>query len=451
MQGYAATSMRTHIAGTGDMTLARLAHLLLAAAFLFYVLVGTAPFPSASLADRVDGNPLDRLFVLGLAGLGVVVLLLHYRALPSIILQGAGLWIIAGVAVLSVLWSAYPGLTLRRSIVLVCLTVAAAGVAAGIRDLRNAHTAFCYALAAAMALNLAAVFLMPSLAMSDIGAKGWYSQKNVAGAVAMTAVLAHCTWLVAGRKSAGRWAIGLTMVAVSLAFLVLTRSKTSMGLTALALFLLASFAIAARGGPLVALAGAFLALCGLAGGLIVLLVNDFDLTPIMGLLIEDASFTGRDELWAFANRVAMERPWLGHGYGAFWDVGIGGDPLLRMEPGSWLGDIEPGVINQAHNGYLELWIHLGLPLMLFAVFVVLALAVKGLLYCIIARSDPGIKAALAFLTIMPFIYLAHNFTEASLFMRGLFLNNIITLILFLLARIHELTRAQTHPSALLPE
>jgi len=122
-----------------------------------------------------------------------------------------------------------------------------------------------------------------------------------------------------------------------------------------------------------------------------------------------------------------------------------------MEPGSWLGDIEPGVINQAHNGYLELWIHLGLPLMLFAVFVVLALAVKGLLYCIIARSDPGIKAALAFLTIMPFIYLAHNFTEASLFMRGLFLNNIITLILFLLARIHELTRAQTHPSALLPE
>lgn len=424
------------------MTMARLAHLLLVAVFLFYILVGTDPFPSASLADRVDGNSLDRLFVLGLAGLGVIVLLLHYRALPSILLLGGGLWIIAGVAVLSIFWSTYPGLTLRRSIVLVCLTIAAAGVAAGIRDLRSAHTTFCYAMAATMILNLASVFLVPSLAMSDIGAEGWYSQKNVAGAVAMTAVLAQSTWLVSGRRSPGHWAIGLTMVVISLGFLVLTRSKTSLGLTVLALAVMASVAIAARGGPIAALASLLLTLCGLAGALVLLLVNDFDLAPIMGLLFEDTSFTGRDELWAFANRVALENVWLGHGYGAFWDVGVGGDPLLRLEPGSWLGDVEPGVINQAHNGYLELWIHLGLPLMLFAVFIVLALAARGLLYCMIARNDPGIKAALAFLTVMPFIYLAHNFTEASLFMRGLFLNNVITLILFLLARIHELTRVQ---------
>jgi exopolysaccharide production protein ExoQ len=440
MPGYSAVSMRSDIAPAGDLTVARLAHALLAAAFLFYVFVGTNPFPSVSLAARVDGNPVDRLYVLGLGGLGALVLLLNYRALPSILLQGAGLWIVAGVAVLSIVWSAYPDLTLRRSIVLVCLTVAAAGVAAGIRDLHRAHTVFAYSMGATMALNLAAVILVPSEAMSDIGAEGWYSQKNAAGAVAMTALLAQCTWLVSGRKSAGHWMIGFAMIAISLAFLLLTRSKTSLALTALALLVLASFSIAARGGPVVTLAGALLAIVASSCFLVLLTLNDFDLSRILGLVLEDTSFTGRDELWAFAVRVGMENPWLGHGYGAFWDVGVGGDPLLRMEPGSWLGDVEPGVINQAHNGYLELWLHLGIPLMVFAVLVVLVLAAKGVLFCVIARNDPGVKAALAFLTIMPFIYLAHNLTEASLFMRGLFMNNIITLVLFVLARIHELTR-----------
>src|SRR5690606_17768367 len=127
MPGYSAVFMRSDIAPGGVLTIARLAHLLLAAAFLVYVLVGTTPFPSVSLAARVDGNPIDRLYVLGLGGLGGLVLLLNYRTLPAILLQGAGLWLIAGVAVLSILWSAYPDLTLRRSIVLVCLTVAAAG------------------------------------------------------------------------------------------------------------------------------------------------------------------------------------------------------------------------------------------------------------------------------------------------------------------------------------
>lgn len=440
MPEYSAVFMRSDIAPGGVQTIARLAHVLLAAAFLFYVLVGTNPFPSVSLAARVDGNPIDRLYVLGLGGLGGLVLLLNYRTLPAILLQGAGLWIIAGVAVLSILWSAYPDLTLRRSIVLVCLTVAAAGVAAGIRDLPRAHTVLAHAMGLTMSLNLLSVFLMPGEAMSEIGAEGWYSQKNAAGAVAMTALLVQCTWLVSGRKSAGHWMIGFAMIAISLAFLLLTRSKTSLALTGLALMVLASFAIAARGGPVVTLAGVLLAIILSSCFLVLLALNDFDLSRILGLVLEDTSFTGRDELWAFAIRVGMEKPWLGHGYGAFWDVGVGGDPLLRLEPGSWLGDIEPGVINQAHSGYLELWLHLGIPATVLGVLVVLTLALKGTLFCLIARDEPGVKAALAFLTIMPFIYLAHNFTEASLFMRGLFMNNILTLVLFVLSRIQELTR-----------
>src|SRR5690606_30893758 len=205
-------------------------------------------------------NPLDRLFVLGMAAIALPVLLLNLRGLAQVVFSAAGIWIVVAMATLSIFWSDYPGLTLRRSIVLVCLTVAAAGVAAGLRDLRKAHGVFCYVLAGVIALNLAAIVLVPSMAMSDIGAKGWYSQKNVAGMVAMTAVLAHFTWLARGRVSAGQFVLGLLMATLSVGFLLLTRSKTSIGLTVLALAIIGAVAVAARGGPAVTLAGIFLAL-----------------------------------------------------------------------------------------------------------------------------------------------------------------------------------------------
>lgn len=425
--------------------MARLLHGVLAAGFLFYAFIGTNPLGSASLVQRVEGNPLDRLLVLGLAMLALVVLAFHRQAIAALLTRGAVLWIVAGAAVLSVLWSDHPDLTLRRAILLACLTLVAAGVAAGVRDLRAFHTGLCWALAGVVVLNLAVVLAMPGIGMSEIGAKGIYTHKNVAGAVAMTAVLATATWMGGSRGSAGRTLAGFAMLALALAFLLLTRSKTSIGLSAMALACLAMAVLAARGGPQVALAALFLGLCGAIAGVIFLGAHDFDLMRIVALATGDASFTGRDDLWAFALRAAQERPWLGHGYGAFWDVGPGADPLLRFEPGSWLGDVEPGIINQAHNGYLELWLQLGLPVTLLAVAAIVALAATGAWCLAFSVGLPGTRAALCFMTVMPVLYLLHNFTEASLFMRGILLCNVMLPILFLLARAPDLVRPYRAP------
>lgn len=420
-----------------------LSHCLLALGFFVYSFIGTSPLAEGSAADRVAGNALDRLVVIGLAGLAMIVLWMNRSVVLPMLARSAGTYAVVAIALLSVTWSDHPDLTLRRAILLACLAVIAAGVAAGVRDLRSFHTLFCCALTAVVLANLVIVFAMPAYGMSEIGAKGLYSQKNVAGMVAMIAVLAVVTWAGAAPVSAERLLAGAAMLVPAAGFLLLTESKTSIGLTLMAVAGLAVLALAARGGPRVALALLAIALCGIAAGICVLAAYDFDVGRLADAVLGDTSFTGRDELWAFAYRAAMERPWLGHGYGAFWDVGVGSDPLLRVDPGNWLGDVETGIINQAHNGYLELWLHLGLPATILATLTVAAAIVAGAWRIATLALPGGARAALCFLVGFLVLYLLHNLTEASLFMRGIVLGNIALLALFLLARAKDFSTRRT--------
>lgn len=413
---------------------ARTLHGLLAWIFFFETFIGRSPFADPTVASRVEGSGLDRIVMLSLAGLAILVLALHWRALPGLVLRSAGIWLIAAVAVLSLFWSDYPDLTVRRSILLVCQTLIAAGVAIGIRDLRRAFVLFCYAISAVALINVLSIFALPSRAMTDIGAKGLYSHKNVAGMVAMAAVVANLALLCLGRLTFGKTLLGFVLLFVSLVFLVLTESKTSMGLSALAGLVLVSLSITDRGGPIVTLTATLFGLFLVAALTVVLALFDFNVAAMLPLVLEDTSFTGRDELWAFVGHVVQERFWLGHGYGAFWDVGIGADPLLRIDPGSWLGDVETGIINQAHNGYLELWLHIGLPATILATGVVLIGLCKALYFYAVSTRAAGTRAAFAFLAVMLLVYILHNLTEASLFMRGIFLFNVMLPIMFLVAR-----------------
>lgn len=429
--GSGPVTAHSDVADTGFV--ARILHGLLVWLFFFETFIGRSPFADQTVASRVEGSSIDRIIMLSLAGLAVLVLALHWRALTGMVLRSTGIWIIAAVAVLSVFWSDYPDLTVRRSILLVCQTLIAAGVAIGIRDLRKAFAIFCYAISAVALINVVSIFALPSRAMTEIGAKGLYSHKNVAGMVAIAAVVANLAQLFLGRLSLGKILLGLGMLFISAVFLMLTESKTSVGISALAGFLLLGLSITDRGGPIVTLAAALFALL-LAGALtVVLALFDFNVTAVLPLILEDTSFTGRDELWAFVLRVAPERFWLGHGYGAFWDVGVGADPLLRIDPGSWLGDVETGVINQAHNGYLELWLHIGLPATILATGVVLTGIFRALWLYTASTRTAGTRAAFAYLAVMLLVYILHNLTEASLFMRGIFLFNVMLPMMFLVA------------------
>ncbi|BCP51459.1 exopolysaccharide biosynthesis protein [Kaistia sp. 32K] len=413
--------------------LSGLLHAVLFAGFMVYTFVGTRPFADASVAERLEGNPLDRVVALGLVLLALAALVVHHRAAARLFLANIPLIALTGFCLLSTLWSDYPGLTLRRAILLVFLTTIAAGIAVGLRDLRRFHSWWFVGLTGVMLVNLVGTALWPGIAVTDIGVRGLYTQKNVAGLVAMITVLCGATWIF-GARGARPVLFGLLMLLPAVLFLVLTRSKTSIGLTGLALAVLVAVALAERWGTRFVLLMIGLGLAALATLLGLFAAYDFELDALLNATLGDASFTGRDELWAFALRSAEERFWLGHGYGAFWDVGLAADPLQRLEPGTWLGDVEIGTINQAHNGYLELWLHVGLPATLLATWIVARGVVSGAAQALAGPLGRPSRAAIGFMALLLLITLLHNLTEATLFMRGTVLSNVVVLFLFLLSR-----------------
>jgi exopolysaccharide production protein ExoQ len=408
-------------------------HGVLFAGFMIYTFIGTRPFADVSVAERVDGNPLDRLMVLTLFGLAVIALLKHWRAAILMLAANIPLLALTAFCLLSTLWSNYPGLTLRRALLLVFLTVIAAGIAASLQDLRRFHSWWFFGLTGVILFNLLGTVAWPGIAITDIGVRGLYPQKNVAGLVAMITVICGVTWML-GAQGRRPLLIGLAMLAPTLLFLVLTRSKTSIGLAGLSVIVIAGMALAERHGARFILLAISVGLVAVAALLVLFAVYDFNLDAFLTATIGDASFTGRDELWAFAFRAAQDNFWFGHGYGAFWDVGLNADPLHRVEPGTWLGDVEIGTINQAHNGYLELWLHVGLPAMVLGTLVVMIGSFAGMAQITSSALTVPARAAIGFMTMFLLFYLLHNVTEASLFMRGAILSNVAVLFLFTLSR-----------------
>jgi O-antigen ligase len=129
------------------------------------------------------------------------------------------------------------------------------------------------------------------------------------------------------------------------------------------------------------------------------------------------SLSGRVTIWHAVVTMIQDRPWIGHGFGSFWQTqdllnGLGARThLSEME--KWIDDAR--VINQAHNGYLDLLLSvgiIGLVLVVGAHFVALNKLRK-----LIRRPDVKSSDRYAFMAVHSSILtiLLNNFLESTLF------------------------------------
>lgn len=407
------------------------AHILLIA-FLLLTFIGTHPLADISASARTDGDIVDRVASLSLLALAGALMWRRRAEAAALAAHNLGFFAVLAICAVSILWSAHPELTLRRSALLCILAVIAFAAVLTMDDLRRMHTRLFIVMTAIILLNILATLAFPGRAITALGVQGLYTQKNVAGTVAMIAAIVAATWILGASDWRSRGWGCLALVTI-LGFLIVTRSKTSMNITALGLAATMVAGLVERfRTPLVLLtiiAGSVI----LAVGLIWLAVFDFDFSAATSAILGDSSFTGRDEIWAFTLRDAGHRLWLGAGYGAYWDVGQRADPLLRAEAGSWLASVETGIINQAHHGYIELWLHVGLPATILAALVVATRAGRGGLATLFAPRSREWRAFVLCMTLTLALNLLHNLTEATLFMRGAPMWNFAMLAYFALS------------------
>jgi len=194
--------------------------------------------------------------------------------------------------------------------------------------------------------------------------KGWcgiYPHKNTLGMMATLAALVFI--LRAKVVPEHKWSMRL-LATISLCLLWLSDSKTSL----LALFgtlLVFPYTRLVRRNVWRATVGTAWVL--IAGAVCVYLgiTQWHAVTEVFG---RDATLSGRLELWLFSVVMALQRPWLGYGYGAFWLDRDGPSARVMTAMGKWHAFY-------AHNGVLELWLDLGL--ISVAVFLI------GLVFCIV--------------------------------------------------------------------
>ena len=79
------------------------------------------------------------------------------------------------------------------------------------------------------------------------------------------------------------------------------------------------------------------------------------------MLDDPAAFTGRSQIWTVITAYARDHLLLGAGYGSFWGIGDN-SPVLSYGTG-WLE-----TVYQAHNGYLEMLVNIGLIGLLFGIY-----------------------------------------------------------------------------------
>ena len=316
--------------------------------------------------------------------------------------------------VVSVVSSWEPALSARRLI----FTLVSMSIGAMVLLLPTNQRHFASVMAAVVLVVLAAcylgVFLAPTLSVhqtSDLAEpelagdwRGVFSHKNEAS-VAMVLFIFIGMFVARVRSLA----LGSLIVVSALVFLLFTQSKTAIAMLPITLIL--TDLINRIGKPAI---GITLGL-SVIGVFIILSIGSLyweQVRDLLDMVLPDASFTGRTDIWQFALDHIAQRPITGYGFGAFWGThevvyGMSGNSV-------WANSVA-----HAHNAYLNMALTIGIP---GSVLVTVWLVVLPLVDFYRASPDPA-ASPLKLLCLRTCLYAACASCFESLLLQegGLFL------------------------------
>ena len=324
---------------------------------------------------------------------------------------------------LSIAWSIAPGVGFRR---LLLTAMVIWSVFAAVRWLGYERTVNLtrWVLLVSLVLSYIVVFAYPELGIHQadevydkklIGDwRGIFMHKNTAGAICAFAVLMFAF----DRGRMPRW-LQIGAVALAVGFLVMTTSRTSLGVCAGAAVLGALFTFYHARYRLFLIGAIIVAL--LVGSIYINIYN----APFSSVLDDRTAFTGRTLIWDALIRYTIDNP-LGSGFGSFWNIGSA-SPIFQYARG-WVITVTEG-----HNGFLDLAATIGIP----GLILVVALVVVWPLVRLLGSEAASGQRGAMLLAVMVFC-IAHNGTESSLMDRDTILQ---VMLMLTIALIWSVTRA----------
>ncbi|OGF53199.1 MAG: hypothetical protein A2Z21_05555 [Candidatus Fraserbacteria bacterium RBG_16_55_9] len=305
--------------------------------------------------DPVQGDPALQAIWYGIYGVTLFLIALRGQQFIRAMLRDKLLLILMLIALISVFWSLAPEVTLRRSAALVATTLFAVYFAMRY-TLKEQMRLLAWALFIAAALSLFFALALPAYGvMGQVHEGAWrgiFFHKNSLGRM-MTLGAILFLFLALGTHRY-RW-ITWGGFALSTVLLLFSASRSALVVLLTLLVLLPFFLRLRRHYTLTLLLLLLGVLVGGAMGTWVLM----DSGDVLSEQQWADTLIGRTALWNAVFEKIGQHLWLGYGYHAFW-LGWDGESASIWRQFSW----EPP---HAHNGFLDLWLNLGvLGLVAFA-------------------------------------------------------------------------------------
>jgi exopolysaccharide production protein ExoQ len=305
---------------------------------------------------------------------------------------------------LSIAWSDFPEITLRRSVRFFMEVTSLICFAAAYPDQYRLLRVVFLSFGLILLLDIALIAI-PDASFTPIGYAGIHDNKNQAGVFCFLALPVFLSAFFNTRIFPGR-TIALILSGLCLTILVLSLSKTAWGLTPVCL-LMAFGLLALRRLPPVTMIIAVV-ISGLGAAIAFMLITSVGFSEFLAITLEDPTLTHRDQIWQYAIFRFWQTPFIGHGYGAVWGV----DPDSFSRPREFGASIDVG---QAHNGYIDILVQLGFVGLTLTILFMLEMSFR-----LIRISNQTVSTApITFIAIYTAVgILLYNMVESSLLRTG---------------------------------
>ncbi|HLH03511.1 MAG TPA: O-antigen ligase family protein [Bryobacteraceae bacterium] len=365
---------------------------------------GSSSFASAE--EVADGSPMDRLIFTGFLLLGIAILALRSSKVLALLRSNASIVLFFLYCALSLLWSDFPDVGFKRltkaigDLVMILIVLSEPEPLAAIERL-IARTAYLL-----IPLSVLLIKYFPDLGVqySPWGGKPDYrgvtANKNSLGCICLCLGLGLVWRLIAAYRNRDLEGRKRHMAALCLTLgMILYLFRIANSMTSLNTFVMASLLLLAANlrrairRPVIVhvLVLAMLAV----SASVVFLGASPDVLRAMG---RNPTLTDRTEVWGVLLTL-VQNPLLGTGFETFWL----GPRLAKMWDLYWWRP------NEAHNGYLEIYINLGwVGIALLAIVILVGYQTVFRAW----RRNPAIASL--FLAYF-FVGLVFNFTEAAFF------------------------------------
>lgn len=341
-----------------------------------------------------DGSLQRQLLWMAVYALSGLVLVSQSTSIVHIPRGTFFLWMFLGFSVISVYWSNYPEISTRRLVALLGSTLF--GIYLAVRYSRkDLIKLLLWVTGIGAILSLVLAVTIPHAGIGPgTGWVGIFGQKNSLGRMMVLVIVVWVFHLIERPKNR---MMSVTMLAMAVALLLLARSTTSLVIVGGIIPIIVALRFTQRHGSialplLLAINVAFVG---------AVLWSSSSWSMILKLLGKEPTLTGRTNVWREIWPFIQDRYWNGYGYGGFW--------VDEDGPSGQLWDRLFLVIPGAHNGFLDLWLDVGLiGLMLFAI--AFFATARRSWQLVMRQSDVTDIFPLVFLILL----LALNFTESSL-------------------------------------